>query len=234
MDRTVCPSAEEAAEACAKHLVTLLQSAGNASLAVSGGSTPKLLFDRLSARSVAWDRVHLFWVDERGVPPDHPDSNYRLAEKHLIVPAGIHPENVHRVLAEIPAEQAAERYTEEIQEFFRLQAGSMPEFDVIHLGMGPDAHTASLFPGQPMIDDRQNIAAAVYVEKFSQWRITLLPGVVLAAKQVVMLVAGADKAEAVKAVFTASLDAKRYPAQIVHQAKRVHWFMDRAATRLLD
>ena len=234
MDRTVCPSPEEAAEACAQHLATLLQPAGNTSLAVSGGSTPKLLFDRLSARFAAWDRVHLFWVDERGVPPDHPDSNYRLAEKHLLVPAGIHPKNVHRVLAEMPAKQAAGRYTEEIQEFFRLPAGGMPEFDVIHLGMGPDAHTASLFPGQPLIDDRENIAAAVYVEKFSQWRITLLPGVILAAKHVVMLVAGADKAEAVREVFSAPLDAKRYPAQIVRQAERVNWFMDRAAARLLD
>ena len=234
MNRSVLASPEEAAEACAERVVSLLEPAGQASLAISGGSTPKLLFDRLSAKSVAWDRVHLFWVDERGVPPDHPDSNYRLAEKHLIVPAGIDPKNVHRVLAEMPAEQAAERYTEEIQEFFRLKAGGMPEFDVIHLGMGPDAHTASLFPGQPLLDDRQNIAAAVYVEKFSQWRITLLPGVILAARQVVMLVAGADKAEALRDVFSAPLDTKRYPAQIVRQAERVNWFMDRAAARLLD
>ena len=101
--------------------------------------------------------------------------------------------------------------------------------------MGPDAHTASLFPGEPLIDDRDGIAAAVYVEKLKQWRVTLLPGALLAAKHTVFLVAGADKAEAVRAVFKEEYDPKKYPAQMAsHHGRRVAWFLDQAAARLLE
>ena len=111
----------------------------------------------------------------------------------------------------------------------------MAGVDVVHLGMGPDAHTASLFPGQPLIDDRDHIAAPLYAEKFQQWRVTLLPGVLLAAKHTVFLVAGEDKAEAARAVFKEEYDPKRYPAQIAsHQGRGVVWFLDQAAARLLD
>jgi 6-phosphogluconolactonase len=101
--------------------------------------------------------------------------------------------------------------------------------------MGPDAHTASLFPGQPLIDDRENLAAAVYVEKFQQWRITLLPAVLLAARNTVMLVAGDDKAEALRSVVQAPYDPKKYPAQLVtHSPGNVMWFVDKAAARLIE
>ena len=111
----------------------------------------------------------------------------------------------------------------------------MPRFDVVHLGMGPDAHTASLFPGQPLIEDRDGIAAAVHVEKFKQWRVTLLPGALLAAKHTVFLVAGEDKAEAVRGVFKEEYDPNKYPAQTVsHQGRGVTWFLDEADARLMD
>ena len=111
----------------------------------------------------------------------------------------------------------------------------MPRFDVVHLGMGPDAHIASLFPGQPLIDDREQIAGHVYVEKFKQSRVTLLPGALLAARHTAFLVAGEDKTESVRAVFHDEYDPKKYPAQIVsHQGRGVTWFLDAAAARLMD
>ena len=140
---------------------------------------------------------------------------------------------MHRVCGELTPASAAKRYVDEIRDFFGLEPGEMPHFDVVHRGMGPDAHTASLFPGEPLIDDREGIAAAVYVEKFHQWRVTLLPGALLAAKHTVFLVTGADKAEAVRAVFKEEYDPKKYPAQIAsHHGRGVTWFLDEAAAQV--
>jgi 6-phosphogluconolactonase len=228
-----------AAEAAARHIIAILEETlaeqKFATLAISGGSTPKLLFARLAASGFSWDRVHLFWVDERMVPPADPASNYKLAYDHLIGPAHIAPHQVHRIIGELPPAAAAEKYTQEIRDFFRLQKGELPKFDVVHRGIGPDAHTASLFPGEPLIDDLQGIAAAVYAPQFNQWRVTLLPGVLLAARQTVFLVCGADKVEAVRAVFHEEYDPKKYPAQIsTHQGRGVVWFLDHAAAARLE
>jgi 6-phosphogluconolactonase len=231
--------ANAAAGACAHHVINLLDEALSgqefATLAVSGGSTPKLLFERLAATRFGWDRVHLFWVDERCVPPTDPASNYKLADDYLIRPAHIPHRHVHRVFGELSPKTAAARYADEIREFFGLEVGEMPRFDVVHRGMGPDAHTASLFPGEPLIDDREGIAAAVFAEKLHQWRVTLLPGALLAARHTVFVVAGPDKAEAVRAVFQEEYDPKKYPAQIAsHHGRGVTWFLDEAAARLMD
>lgn len=229
------PDPRAAAAACAQHVSALLEQAlaaqEHATLAVSGGSTPKLLFQSLVASGFRWQRVHLFFVDERCVPPNDAESNYRLAHENLITPARIPPPQVHRIHAEIKPETAAQQYTEDIRNFFGLEeGGEQPHFDVVHLGMGPDAHTASLFPGESAIDDRERIAAAVYVEKMSKWRITLLPGALLAAKHAVFLVTGADKAASVGDVFHQEFDPKHYPAQLVsRQGKRVTWFLDQPA-----
>jgi len=230
------PSGEQAAEACAGRIMSLLEEAMStreyATLAVSGGTTPKLLFARLAAAPIAWDRIHLFWVDERAVPPDDPLSNYRLAEESLIAPAHIPRQNAHRIQAELTPDLAARRYSDEIRQFFGLAEGEMPQFDVVHRGMGSDAHTASLFPGEPLIEDRHRIAAAVCVGKLAQWRVTLLPGVLLSAGHTVVLVAGGDKAEAVRAVFNEPFNPQRYPSQIGHD-RGIAWFLDDAAARLV-
>lgn len=231
--------AAAAAEACAHHVIALLEEvmAGQeyATFAISGGSTPRLLFETLAASRFRWDHVHLFWVDERCVPPNDPASNFKLAQDTLIQPAHIPQRQVHRILGEMAPKTAAQRYADDVREFFGLEAGEMPHFDVVHRGMGPDAHTASLFPGDALIDDRENIAAATFVPKFSQWRVTLLPGALLAAKHTVFLVAGADKEEAVRAVFEEEYDPKKYPAQIAsHHGRGVTWFLDEAAAGLLD
>ena len=230
--------AEATAEAGAHHIIGLLDEvlAGTefATLAVSGGSTPKLMFQKMAATKFAWDKVHIFWVDERCVPPTDEASNFKLADDYLIRPAHIPHRNVHRVLGELSPSVAADRYARDIRDFFGLAGGEMPRFDVVHRGMGPDAHSASLFPGEPLIDDREGVAAAVYVEKLHSWRVTLLPGALLAAKHTVFVVAGGDKAEAVRAVFQEEYDPKKYPAQIAsHHGRGVTWFLDEAAARLV-
>jgi 6-phosphogluconolactonase len=228
-----------AAEACAAHIVSLLEMGlageGRVTFAVSGGSTPKPMFAGLVRAGFDWSRVDLFWVDERAVPPEHADSNYRMADEHLIRPARIPHRNVHRIQGELQPAQAARHYEHEIREVFRLESGEMPHFDVIHLGVGADGHTASLFPGEPLIADREKIVAAVQVPKLSARRITLLPGVLLSARHAAVLVSGDDKAEAMHAIFHGPYEPLKYPAQIVaHHSRRATWFLDDASARLLN
>jgi 6-phosphogluconolactonase len=235
----VYDDAQRTATACSRKILELLNDAlsrePRATIAISGGSTPKLLFAELAKANFDWSNVHIFWVDERCVPPTDPQSNYKLAKETLLDPARIPASNVHRIQGELDPQVAAGLYADEIRKFFALPPGQLPAYDIIHRGMGPDAHTASLFPGEPLIDDHENIAAAVYVEKFHQWRVTLLPGVLEAARQTVMLVAGDDKAEPLRSVLRGPYDPKKYPAQIATQdGRNVMWFLDRATARLLD
>lgn len=229
--RHVLTDAGEAANACARRILGLLNEAlsgrDTATLAVSGGHSPKPLFETMAAQPFEWKRVHLFWVDERCVPPGDPASNYKLAMDYLISRAHIPERNLHRIVGEIAPEEAAARYTQEIRAFFGLAAGEMPAFDVVQCGMGPDGHTASLFPGDPMIHDREGIAAARFAPQFQQWRVTLLPGPLLAAHNRIYLVTGADKKETLRIVFGGPVEAEKYPAQAIgHSAE---WFIDAAA-----
>jgi 6-phosphogluconolactonase len=230
----VAADSAAAAQACAARVLALLEDALScqdaATFAISGGSTPKLLFDNLAAAAFAWDRVHLFWVDERCVLPDDDASNYNLARIHLIEPARIPEANLHRIHGELDPSEAAASYVAGIRRFFHLDGAALPRFDVMHRGMGPDAHTASLFPGSPLAEDHSGIAAAVFAPQFDQWRVTLLPAVLEAARNTVLLVAGADKIDALRAVFQDPYDPKRYPAQIA--ARQAEWFLDRASSPL--
>lgn len=201
-----------------------------ATLAVSGGSTPKFMFEDMARRPFDWTRVHLFWVDERVVPPNHPDSNYGMTLRALIEPLGLGEKQVHRVEGERPPADAVTAYEGELRRFFDLAPGHLPEFDVIHLGMGSDGHTASLFPGEVLINNRAGIAAAVYHEQRDSHRVTLLPGVLLNARNTVVLVTGGDKAEALVSVLWGPEDSAKWPAQVAaREAKNVTWFVDRAA-----
>jgi 6-phosphogluconolactonase len=233
------PDAARAACACGARILALLRGAidgcAQPSLAISGGSTPKLMFEYMAGQPFPWERVHIFWVDERAVPPSDPQSNFKLANETLIEPAGIPASNVHRILGELHPEEAARRYVLDIQEHFHLTPGELPQFDVIHRGIGPDVHTASLFPGEPLLGDREGIAAAVYVEKLKSWRITLLPGVLMAARNSVVLAAGADKAEPIDRIFHGPYDPIRYPAQVVtNEPGKVEWFLDAAAAARME
>lgn len=237
--RHISPNVESAAEACARHIIGILKEAlagqDRTTMALSGGSTPRLLFEQMAQSGFAWDRVHFFWADERCVPPADPQSNYQLAEEFLFTPARIPHSNVHRVEGELSPAQAAAHYVEEIRNFFGLAPGELPRFDIVQLGMGPDGHTASLFPGSPALDDREFIAAAVSSPKPPPWRVTLMPGVLLAAGHSVFLVSGEDKAEAVRQVFQGDYAPQRYPAQMVSRhGQGVTWFLDQAAASLID
>ena len=226
--------AEAAATACAAQILDWLREALEnqclASLAISGGSSPRRMFEIFATTRFEWERVHLFWVDERAVPPSDQQSNFKFAQDAWLKPGNFPAPNIHRVLAELDPAEAAARYTEGIQKFFGLAAGELPHFDVVHRGMGPDAHTASLFPGESLIEDRSAIAAAVWVEKFHQWRITLLPGVLMAARHTALLVAGADKTAALRSVLSGPFDPLRYPTQIASGPGTV-WFVDTAAAQ---
>ena len=187
--------AASAARECGRHILIRLEDAlaagAKATLAISGGTSPHPMFTFFAQQDFPWDRVHVFWVDERAVPPAHEQSNFKWAYDLWLGPARVPQANVHRILAELDPEEAARRYVDEIRAFFELAPGELPRFEVVHLGMGPDAHTASLFPGSAWIEDRAHIAAAVWSEPMKQWRVTLLPGVLDAARHTAMLVAGA-------------------------------------------
>jgi 6-phosphogluconolactonase len=218
-------------EACATHILEKLSAAPQATLAISGGSSPRVMFEIFAKTSFDWNRVQLFWVDERCVPIDDAQSNFKLANDTWLKPSNFPAANIHRVQTERNPEEAAEVYADELGLVF---GEGVPKFDVIHRGMGPDAHTASLFPGEPLIDDREGLTAAVFVQKLNSHRVTLLPAVLLAAKHTVMLVTGADKAEPLSEVLYGPHDPKKYPCQLTERdGGDVAWFLDPAASAKL-
>ena len=230
----IAPSKEQAASAAAEFAVDRLAQAlkerEKATLAVSGGSTPRLMFEHLAAGRFDWRRVHIFWVDERCVPPDHADSNYRMVGQALLEPTGIEASQAHRIEGELQPEEAASRYGAAISEFFQLEEGGLPRFDVVHLGMGADGHTASLFPGSPLIHEQAGIAAAAYAASRDSHRVTLLPRPILAARNIFFLVAGADKAATLRRVLAGPANPADLPAQrIAREREDIEWFVDQTA-----
>ena len=226
--------AKTAAVACGEQIGRALQEAvathGQASFAFSGGSSPKPMFQHMATLGLPWENIYLFQVDERSVPPTHDESNYHMVRAALLDSAPIPESNVFRIQAELAPQEAAERYRAALRAHFQVAPGVLPRFSVIQLGMGPDAHTASLFPGEPLIEDREGLAAAVYVAKLQTNRITLLPGVLLQAETVVFLAGGADKAQPLATVLHGEYRPIEYPSQVVaRNAANVTWYVDEAA-----
>jgi 6-phosphogluconolactonase len=234
----VASTPQEVAQSCSRFiletLAVVLENAPRATLGISGGTSPKLLFTELAREKLDWNKVHIFWVDERCVPPTDSQSNFKLANDTLLQAAKIPLQNIHRVYGELPPDEGAARYVNEIKSFFALTDGRLPIFDVLHRGMGADGHTASLFPGDPLVGNRKDIAAHVWVEKLQMHRVTLLPGVLLAAKCTVLQVSGDDKAEAAREVLSGPEDFFRYPCQIASRGANAYWFLDRAAAAKLS
>jgi 6-phosphogluconolactonase len=207
---------------------------GRFTVALSGGRTPKALYSLLAGRTPAlpWEKIHFFFGDERCVPHDHPDSNYRMVREALFDPARIPAENIHAVQTELggPTEVAAD-YEGAIRAFFRARAGSFPSLDLVFLGMGKDGHTASLFPGTPGLLEKERFVVPALVKALNSYRVTLTYPLLNAAAHVVFLVEGDDKAETLRAVF--SKDGS-FPVQgIKPTAGDVLWLLDEAAARAL-
>jgi 6-phosphogluconolactonase len=212
---------------------------GRFTIALSGGSTPKSLYNLLATNArtaLPWDRMFFFWGDERHVPPTDPDSNYRMADETLLSKIPVLAGNVFRIKAENPdAAAVAEAYEQTILKFFQLKSGEVPNFDLILLGMGPDGHTASLFPGTSALQEKSHLVVANWVEKMKTHRITLTLPVLNAARCVTFLVSGTDKASVLRAVLEEDVPAEQYPSKLVRPAAgKLIWLMDRAAASQLS
>lgn len=231
---------EAAAQRFASVGVDAVAARGVFRVALAGGTTPRGVYsllaqNRLLRSQVPWPRVQFFWGDERHVPPDHPESNYRMVREAMLESLGINPNQVWRIKGEDKsAAQAAEEYERDLHEAFGLKGGEVPRFDLVLLGMGPDGHTASLFPATDAVHEQRRLVVANRVERLNTERITLTAPVLNNAALVVFLVHGADKAEALKAVIEGPYEPDRLPAQLVRPTEgALVWIVDPAASSLL-
>lgn len=209
-------------------------------VALSGGSTPKALFSLLASDLYAkqmshlWRETQVFWTDERCVPPDDPQSNYRMAHESLLSHVDLQASQIHRMRGEDEPERAAEAYALDLNSSFNM---SEPVFDLVLLGMGADAHTASIFPHSPLLTDTEEVplVAAPYVEKLQAYRLTLTLRVLNRARNIIFLVSGSEKAEPLRKVFASSEKDEELPARWVRPVDGAcYWLVDEEAAALLD
>ena len=205
---------------------------GRFTLALSGGSTPRALYSLLASdfrSKIPWAQTLFFWGDERHVGPDDPESNYRMAYESLLSKVPVPPQNIYRVAGENPdASAAAEAYEQTLRQVFTLAPGEFPRFDLILLGMGPDGHAASLFPGSLGLSETKKLVIANWVEKLKTDRITFTFPVLNNAACVIFLAAGSDKAVMLKDVLEGHSQPP-YPSQQINPSGRLLWMIDRAA-----
>jgi 6-phosphogluconolactonase len=253
----VSPDLETLSREAARRFLTLAQACDPFSVALAGGSTPRRLYETLAAapfrEQVPWERVHVFWGDERAVPPEHPGSNYRMARETLLAHVPLPPHNVHRVRGELEPGDAARAYADELRAFFGAR---WPAFDLVLLGMGDDGHTASLFPGSAMLTTGGSamlttggsamlttggsealrettqpvLGVTAHYQDRPARRVTLTPPAINAARNVFFLVSGAGKAQTLRAVLEGPYQPDLLPAQIVRPVDgHVLWLVDAAA-----
>ena len=230
---------QAAAEEVIRAATEAIAERGRFTIALSGGSTPRNLYTLIAANASAnlpWAQMFFFWGDERHVPPDDADSNYRMAQETLLSKVPVPPGNVFRIPAENPdATAAAEAYEQTLRRFFALGPGEVPRFDLILLGLGPDGHTASLFPETAALGETSRLVVANWVEKLNASRITFTLPVLNAARCVAFLVSGADKAAVVREVLEGNAPAEKYPSRLVQPSQgKLIWFVDRAAASELS
>lgn len=232
----VYPDSERLADAAADHFVEQARQAiaarGRFAVALAGGSTPRAMLTRLAQsprrEQVDWGRVHVFWGDERCVPPDTDASNYRMAADALLAHVAIPANNIHRLRGEERPALAALAYEEDLRAFFRTP--DWPTFDLVLLGLGENGHTASLFPGGHALCADRRWSVAQYVEIIGMWRLTLTPPVINHAAQVTFLVSGASKAHIVYAVTRGPYAPEVLPAQLVQPPTgHLLWLLDKVA-----
>jgi len=237
----IYPDKDTLSHAAAQHIVQIASESivthGRFTLALSGGSTPKTLYGLLGSepycRQIDWAQVEVFWSDERCVPPESEESNFHLAQEVLLNRVPLPPTQIHRMPADLPDRDAASRdYSLEIQKVFGTNR--VPSFDLLQLGMGPEGHTASLFPHQPSLHEQERLVIPVTVPKPPPPRLTFTPPLLNAAAHVLFLVTGADKADALHAVLEGLYQPDEYPAQLVRPTKgEVTWMLDTAAAAKL-
>ena len=225
------PDAAALARRTAQYMVEAIEQAvarrGRARIAISGGSAPKPVFALLAdpgqpwRARMPWDRLELYWVDERCVPPDHPASNYRMTREALLDHVPLPEGQIHRIEGELDPEVAAARYESTLRNSFRLEGAETPPFDLIHLGLGTNGHTASLFPHSAALHEIGRLAAANHVDALESWRITLTWPVINQGAQVFFLIGGAEKADVLKEVFLGPNDPERLPSQLIRPASGI-------------
>jgi len=210
------------------------------SIALSGGSTPKTLFsllaeDRSFKNNIPWEKLHFFWGDERHVPPEDAQSNFRMAHEILLSKINVRTENIHRMGTEQPdAGKVAEAYEQEIQKFFHITQGQVPVIDFNLLGIGTDGHTASLFPGTEALNEKRRLVAANWVEKLQSHRLTMTAPLLNNAATVVFLVSGQGKADILHQILEGAYQPDLLPAQLIRPTGgRLIWLVDQAAASRL-
>ena len=229
--------AREAAGLFVRISIEAVSTRGVFSVALSGGSTPRRIYELLASddyrTQVSWPNVHIFFGDERTVPPDHADSNYRMANEALLSQVPVPLKNVHRMNGVGDAAASASEYESELRAFFGDQ--TWPRLDLVMLGMGDDGHTASLFPGSAALEEQSRWVVANWVEKFQTWRITLSAPAINAARHVLFLVTGAGKAERLREVLKGEREPARLPSQLIQPSDgTLSWLVDRAAAARLE
>ncbi len=237
----ILPDASHLAQQAAQIFVDLSAEAiaerGRFLVVLSGGNTPRATLSLLAspgiAKQVNWGSVHVFWGDERCVPPDHPDSNYNMARQTLLAHVPIPDGNIHRMRGELDPAQAAAEYEALLHVF--AQGNLSLRCDLIYLGMGDDGHTASLFPGTAAVKEKQRWVMAHYVEKMGMWRITMTPPVINAAAHIRFLVQGSDKADTLQQVLLGPRQVDHLPSQVIQAGSGgdLLWLVDRSAAQKL-
>jgi 6-phosphogluconolactonase len=201
-------------------------------LVLSGGSTPAHTYQRLVVSShrhkLDWSKVQIFWGDERCVPPDHPQSNYRMAREALLDSVALPSENIHRIAGEAEPESGAWEYERLLHALFPDQP--WPQFDLVLLGLGEDGHTASLFPGTDILEQLERWVAPVFVPHFKSWRISLTLPAINAAANVAFLVTGAAKASILSRILQSNGEDRDLPASRIHPQEQLHWVLEDAAS----
>jgi 6-phosphogluconolactonase len=233
--------ARRAAQEILRSATSAVAERGSFTLVLAGGSTPKtlyqLLVDDAALRvQLPWDKMVLLFGDERHVPPDHPDSNFRMATDTMISKAPLKPEQVLRIKGEYPdADRAAHEYEQGLRTRFKLREGQLPRFDVVLLGMGNEGHTLSLFPGTKALHPDHRLVVRNWVGKLYTERITMTAPVVNNAAQIIFMVTGADKAPALKAVLEGPCEPEQLPSQLIQPRNgKLQWFVDTAAGGMLS
>ena len=209
-------------------LQTALSERGKFTIALSGGSTPKPLYEAIAAQQLPWEQIHVFWGDERYVPPDHPDSNQLMARQAWLDRVDIPPGNIHPMPTETAEPTvAASNYEAELQQFFSTQPGEFPVFDLMLQGMGDDGHTASLFPHTEALQVRDRLITVG--SKDGQPRITFTAPIINQARCVMFVVAGANKRPALAQIFAPVADDFTYPSRLIQPQGELWWLLDRDA-----